>query len=266
MPLKRSKLLEAAMEDLTQDSAVAAVYQSGSLAKGNFDSYSDIDLHIIVPPEAKSDFIKNKRCRSAKWGEVLFYEEPSSSAPVIVTHYACFVKVDTWYKTLEEVTPTLWLKGVEVLYDPQNQVRKIIEESAGLTYQPAPRDVVFWRGKVLAFIHEIYRSVMREELYYALSNLDKFRWLIASGWYMEQEKFLDSSYGVWSKIDGKRSHLEGWQLSLLESWDCQRNSKDIMKTLVSMVPEFLRLNEVLSNKTGIEAEEEYCKRIIEMAY
>ncbi|WP_243647032.1 nucleotidyltransferase domain-containing protein [Scopulibacillus darangshiensis] len=74
MPKYRDVLLENALRDLTADSNVLAVYQSGSLAKGNFDHYSDIDLHIIVTPEKKEAFINDKRNRATKWGEVLFYE------------------------------------------------------------------------------------------------------------------------------------------------------------------------------------------------
>jgi len=36
---------------------------------------------------------------------------------------------------------------------------------------------------------------MRDETYYALSNLDMIRWLVASGWHMEMELHLDIPYG-----------------------------------------------------------------------
>ena len=53
---------------------------------------------------------------------------------------------------------------------------------------------------------------------------------------------VDSSYGVWSKVEGKRSHLKKWQLSLLlENWDCSRNSNDIMKIMISIIPEFSQI-------------------------
>ncbi|TCP28875.1 hypothetical protein EV207_115112 [Scopulibacillus darangshiensis] len=131
--------------------------------------------------------------------------------------------MDTWYKTSEEVVPSIWLKGTEALFDLHNIVSRVIKESSKQVYNPSSDEVAFWRGKFLAFTHETYRAVMRDELYYALSNLDKIRLLVASGWYMEMEQHLDSSYGVWSKIEGKRSKLKQWQLNLLGSWDCGRN-------------------------------------------
>lgn len=75
LPKHRDVLLENALNDLTSDSNVLAIYQAGSLARGNFDNYSDIDLHTIVTPEKKEDFIKDKRIRARKWGDVLFYED-----------------------------------------------------------------------------------------------------------------------------------------------------------------------------------------------
>lgn len=265
LPRHRDSLLANALKDLTSDSNVLAIYLAGSLARGNYDNYSDIDIHIIVSPERKADYIKDKRHRAKKWGEVLFYEDFNPSSPVVVTHYDSFIKVDSWYHSPAEVVASIWLKGYKVLYDPNNIINKTIKESSYEVYKPSSDEVIFWRGKLLAFIHEIYRSVMRGEIYYALSNLDRVRWLVVYGWYLEMEEHLDSAYGVWSKIEGKRSKLNEKQLALLESWDCGRYPDQIMKTMVSMVPEILRLNKYLSNQVNIEENENHIKKIIEMA-
>ncbi|AZV61633.1 aminoglycoside 6-adenylyltransferase [Peribacillus frigoritolerans] len=266
LPKHRDVILKNALKDLKSDSGVLAIYLGGSLAKGYIDNYSDVDLHTIVTSEKRSDFIKDKRNRAKKWGEVLFYEDFNPSSPFVVTHYDCFVKVDSWYHSPNEIVPSIWLKGLKVLYDPTNIIGNVIKESTNLVYKPSSEEVEFWRGKLLAFIHETYRAVMRDEIYYALSNLDRIRWLMVSGWYMEIEEHLDSSYGIWTKLEGKRSKLNQWQLSLLQSWDCCRNSNEIMKKMVSILPEFLRLNKYLSKKVEIEANEDLIKKVIEMAY
>lgn len=264
LPLLRTRLLESALSDLTGNPNVLAIYLGGSLGKGNFDTYSDIDLHIIVTPETKKEFIKNKRKRSSTWGNVLYYEESSPTSPVVVTHFDCFIKVDSWYKTLDEVIPSIWLKGLKPLYDPSNILAPLLREANEQIYKVEVEDISFWKTKVFAFLHETYRAVMRNELYYALSNIDRVRWLIADGWYMEVDKHLDSSYGVWSKVEGARSELQGWQLSLLESWSCSRESREIMKTMASMYPELFRLNKILCQKVGIDDEEKKFKEIIHM--
>ncbi|WP_240035175.1 nucleotidyltransferase domain-containing protein [Neobacillus notoginsengisoli] len=266
LPESRAILLKNALDDLTADPDVLAIYQGGSLAKGNFDHYSDIDLHTIVLPEKKNSFVREKKERAKNWGEVLFYEDFHPSSPVIVTHYSSFVKIDSWYHFPEEIKPSIWLKGCEVLYDPKNLIGEIIKESTAIIYKPSTEEVLFWRGKVLAFIHETYRAVMREEFYYALANLDRIRWLVASGWYMKMDQHLDSPYGVWSKIEGKRSKLAEWQQSLLSSWDCSRNANQIMMMLVRMIPEILRLNTCLSLKVDLSPDHDQMERIMKMVY
>ncbi|TVX78717.1 nucleotidyltransferase domain-containing protein [Peribacillus simplex] len=265
LPKQRDILLENAFKDLSADPDVLAIYLAGSLAKGNDDNYSDIDLHTIVISERQADFLKRKRNRANNWGNVTFYEDYNPSSPYVVTHYNTFVKVDSWYHAPEEIVPSIWLKEVEVIYDPFNIMSHVIKESEKLVYKPSPNEVEHWRGKVLAFVHETYRAVMRREMLYALSNLDRIRWLIVSGWYMEMEEHVDVPYGVWTKIEGNRSKLDGTQLSLLESWDCGRNSNEIIKTLRRMIPEFLRLNKYLCTQVGVETNEDHIKRIMDMA-
>lgn len=264
LPKQRVILLENALKDLSADPDVLAIYIAGSLAKGNHDNYSDIDLHTIVIPKRKAEFLKGKRDRANNWGDVSFHEDYNPSSPYVVTHYDTFVKVDSWYHAPEEIVPSIWLKEAEVLYDPFNILSHVINESAKQVYKPSPDEVEHWRGKLLAFVHETYRAVMRREMLYALSNLDKIRWLIVSGWYMEMEVHVDVPYGVWTKIEGNRSILAKKQLSLLESWDCGRDSNEMIKTLRRMIPEFLRLNKCLCTQVGVEINEGHIKRIMDM--
>ncbi len=261
LPAHRDSLLENAVTDLRSDPNVLGIYLSGSLAKGNADLYSDIDLHVLVRTESKGDFINKKRERSGRWGEVMFFEGVSTS-PVIVAHYDCFVKVDCWYHAPEEFVPSLWLRGAEVLYDPSNLITDVIKKSADINYKLSSEEVAFWRGKVLSFIHETYRAVMRNEVYYAYANVDRVRWLIASGWYMELGEHLDGSYGVWSKVESKRGKLKEHQLSLLVDWKCNPESNEMMDLIERMTPEFIRLNKVLSDQVGIEANEARIQKCI----
>ncbi|MGF2615768.1 nucleotidyltransferase domain-containing protein [Rossellomorea vietnamensis] len=261
LPKKREELLQTVLKDLSNDPDVRGIYLGGSLAKGNNDRYSDIDLHIIVSPDSKSDFIRDKYERPRKWGNVLFFEGHPDN-PVIVTHFDCFVKVDTFYKEPGELIPSLWLAGLKALYDPEGIVEKVLRDSSQLEYSPSAEEVEAWRGKIFAFIHETYRASMRKERYYASANLDRLRWLIAQGWYMESGQRIDSSYGIWSKLEGERSLLKDWQLALLESWESTRNPADIMKTVSSILPEFFRLNKQLCGQTGIQENEAWCREVI----
>lgn len=264
LPKHRGILLSNALKDFSADSDVLAIYLGGSLAKNNFDDYSDIDLHVIVKPEKRKEFIENKRNRAEKWGNVLFHEGTHLSSPVVVTHYDCFVKIDSWYHAPEEIAPSIWLKELKVLYDPNDIINPIIKESSTITYQLLPGEVELWKGKILAFAHETYRAVMRKEMYHAEFNLDRMRWLVVSGWYMEMDEHFDASYGSWSKVEGKRSVLTKTQLFFLENWRCGKVADEIMETVGKMVPEILRLNQVLSKKANIEVNEEHFKKTLKL--
>lgn len=266
IPQNRKILLDKAVCDLTADPDVLAIYLTGSLAKANADTYSDIDLHTVVKPEKKAEFIANKRKRAGKWGEVLFYEDPNPYGPVVVTHFASFVKIDSWYHVLDELDPSIWLKNSQVLYDPHTILQTVIMSSSMLSYKVEAAEVERWKAKVLAFAHETYRAVRRDEMLHAESHLDRIRWFVVSGWYMEMNEHFDASYGSWSKVEGKRSKLTPAQLSLLESWRCDKQAVEMMNTLSTMVPEIRRLNAILSTKSGIEAYSEQFNSILEMSY
>lgn len=266
LPKHRKNLLDKAVFDLSSDSNVLAIYLGGSLAKENYDAYSDIDLHTIVKSEKKMDFIRNKRRRTEKWGQVLFHEDPNPQGPVVVSHFVSFVKVDSWYHTFDELLPSIWLKNLKVLYDPSGSLEEVLQKSSNLSYKLEAAEVELWKAKVLAFAHEIYRAVMREEMLYAEYNLDRLRWLVVSGWFKEIDEHFDASYGSWSKVQGKRSILNIRQLTLLGNWECGKNADEIMITLKNMIPEILRLHHVLNEKIGIEVNEERFRNILEMSY
>lgn len=209
------------------------------------------------------DFIENKRRRAEKWGQVLFHEDPNPQGPVVVSHFMSFVKVDSWYHTFDELMPSIWLKNLKMLYDPSGILEEVLQKSSDLSYQLETVEVELWQAKVLAYTHETYRAVMRGEMLHAEFNLDRLRWLVVSGWFKEIDEHFDAPYGSWSKVQGKRSILNTRQLSLLENWGCGKNANEIMK---SMIPEITRLNQILNEKTEIEANKERFKNILEMSY
>lgn len=61
-----------------------------------------------------------------------------------------------------------------------------------------------------------------------------------------------NAFDDWAKLEGSRSKLQDWQLSLLKSWDCHRDPFAIMNVIKSIVPEFKRVYQSLCEKFGIE--------------
>jgi predicted nucleotidyltransferase len=257
------KLMDVINSDLTNDENVLAVFYGGSIAKGNDDLYSDLDLRVVVKEEVFEEYRINKKDRAKNWGDVLYYED-FPWATHSVAHFRSFVKVDTFYYKPKDLQPSIYLKEeAKIVYDPYGIVKEIYEKSQALDYRLTIEEFEIWRGKFFAHMHEVYRRVMRGEIYYALSSLNMMRWYIASGWDMEKNN-LPNEYGVWSKYEGKRAGFEDWQLSLLESWDCDRNPYNIMNVLKLITPEFKRVHKKLCEKLEIEENSEWVNEIIEM--
>lgn len=189
-------------------------------------------------------------------------KDSAPNSPLVVVHFDSFVKVDTWYHESEEIRPSIWHAGNVALYDPAGWLQQVFDESSQLGYSPSAREVEMWRGKIFAYVHEIYRSVMRDELYYASSILDSFRWQMARGWTMEAGHRVDVGWGVWSKLEGERSRLADWQSALLHAWYSDLEEVAIMKTVASMIPEFLRLNARLCEMTGLDERRDWCLRVL----
>jgi predicted nucleotidyltransferase len=263
LPELRSELLVTALHSLKTNPNVIAVFLGGSLAKGNEDLFSDIDLRIIVDEGKYSEYIQKKQHIASEWGEVLFFEDMNPSAPFTIAHYDCFVKVDVFFYTVNRLQPSIWLKDIKVLFDPEGIVNEVIIKSQQLHYDVSAELIAKWRGKVFSYIHEIYRRVQREEYYYALGQINNLRAFIVNGWNMEFGRHSNDAWD-WSKVEGERSELELWQLTLLENWSCGRDQTEIMNTLLSMIPEITRLHNVLCDKTGLNKDSEIFNKVIEL--
>jgi predicted nucleotidyltransferase len=263
LPEVRKALLAKIVHSLKSNSDVLAIFVGGSLAKGNMDLFSDIDLRIVVDAEKFKEYVNRKQQIPRDWGEILFFEDMNPLAPFTVVHFDNFIKVDVFFYSIDRLIPSIWFKGIKILHDPHGIVARLLNESKQITYQVTPDEVNKWRGKVFSYIHEVYRRVHRSEFYYALTIINNLRSFIVKGWNMEVDRHSNDAWD-WSKIEGERSELESWQLSLLETWSCGRDNNEIMKTLLSMVPEIERLHQVLCEKTGLPEDNEKIRKVIDL--
>jgi hypothetical protein len=262
LPSQRQRLQTAIEQDLIHDQHVLAVFYGGSIGEGNTDIYSDIDLRIVVREEVFEEYRKNKKQRAMQWGNVLFFEDfPWTN--YTIAHFDCFIKVDVFYYHPKMLHPSVWLQKIKIVYEKNGIMTDILKRSKTLSYEPTIEEIEIWRGKCFAYMHEAYRRVMRNELYYALHCVDNLRLLMAAAWYMEAG-IQPNTIGDWAKIEGKRSKLADWQLFLLESWDCNRDAVKIMSVIKQMIPEFKRVHRSLCEKKKLEENEEWLDRILGM--
>jgi predicted nucleotidyltransferase len=263
LPEERRLLLNRILDRLQSSRTVEGIFIGGSIAQNKEDLFSDIDLRIVVPDDQFPVYVQNKRSIMSEFGDVLFYEETNPNAPFTIAHYANFIKVDLFIYTFSRLQPSLWLQDIKIVFDPTGKLQEIRDASNAMAYRVTKEEVEKWRGKLFAYVHEVYRRVMREEYYYALTMINNLRLFIVHGWNMEAGRLSNAEWD-WAKIEGSRSSLEPWQMSLLKSWMCGRDQEEIMKTLCSMIPEIRRLHGILCDMTGLERNEKKFDQIINL--
>lgn len=264
IPKHREYLLNAIEKDVLSDENIVGVFYGGSVGNKNTDLYSDVDLRIVVKDEVFEEYRLNKKQRAQNWGKVLFFEDfPWSTYSI--AHYDTFIKVDTFYYKVKDVHPSVWLQNIKIVRDTNSLLKNVLEKSAILSYSPSVEEVEIWRTKFFAYVHEIYRRVMRKEIYYALHCLDNLRLSMVTGWYMDAG-FQPNTFGDWAKLEGSRSKLMGWQLSLLEQWYSSRDPDEIFNVVKSLIPEFSRVHKNLCEKLEIEENATLVDEILNIAF
>lgn len=264
LPFERQRIKEAIEEDLAGDPFILAVFYGGSIGNDSSDNYSDIDLRIVIAEEAFEQYLEEKENRAARWGNLLFFESTPYSS-FSAAHYDNFIKVEIFYYRLKDVLPSFWLRNIEVFYDSTEMLEDIVAKSRQLTFEPSIEDVELWRTKFFASLHELYRRMMRQERYYALSCLDTMRFLMATGWYMDKG-IQPNALGDWAKIEGNRSPLESWQLEELANWDSGRNNEDMMAVAFNIVQSFKKVHKSLCTKVGLEESNVWVEKIIRKVF
>lgn len=236
IPEHRQTMLKEIEQDLIRDENVLAVFYGGSIGKRNTDLYSDIDLRIVVKDEVFEEYRLNKKERAKNWGKVLYFED-FPWATYSVAHYDTFIKVDTFYYKIIDIKPSVWLQNICIVYDKTGFMGEILIKSKKLFYRPTVQEVEIWRTKFFAYVHEAFRRVNRQEMYYTLNCLDNLRMSMATAWYMDRG-LQPNAFGDWAKYEGERSELESWQLSLLADWNSSREPKELMDVIEKIIPEF----------------------------
>jgi hypothetical protein len=261
LPIYRQSIKNNIEQDLVNDDNVLALYYGGSIASDTTDLYSDIDLRIVVKDEKYEEYRLNKKERAKIWGEILFYEDfPWASHSV--AHYEGFIKVDSFYYKMKDIQPSVWMKNIKIVKDQTGLMREVQAKSMSLDYQPTLEEFELWRSKFFAHTHEVYRGIKRNEFYYALNYLDALRLSIVKGWSMDAG-IQPNNPGYWAKIEGDRSNLAIWQLSLLETWNCEREPNEIQQTLEKMILEFIKIHRSLCRKLDVEEKPEWVSKIFQ---
>lgn len=262
----RDRLYKNVIDYFLAKDNIEALYIQGSVAAGSADEFSDIDLRVVVHPKAYRRYISERFDAPQLWGEWI-YNEWTGRPWVCVSHFKPFNKIDVLYFKQEELQPSPWfLLPTEVIYDPKGLVQQVIQASQKLDFSLLTVDEVERLiGKGLAYAEEVYRRVKRDELFYAQSQLDSFRWVLIQFDDYLHHSLPSSGFGSPSHFErrGSKTIVEVLKISyaVLE----QRSLLQALDTLLHQYQQqVIQLHKSLSPKRSLEIDLDWIDTILKL--
>jgi len=173
------RLLERAAAHFQADQRVLGVAVGGSIAAGNMDFYSDIDLDVIVRGD-DFDAVFAERDRAAvAVGQPLFRfiaDHLPFGAHLYIVLYEGPIKLDFSYLRVTDVEPSWTLAGRVILKDTNGFLAAIKSQSAELSPDQPPRErVLSLNQKFWTWCWYVFGKIKRGELWEALDGIDSIR-------------------------------------------------------------------------------------------
>jgi len=152
--------IECISEALKSNTTVKAIFLKGSLARQDFDRYSDVDLYCLVDPQSVDTFLPQRISILETYKLLLYVSEVNFVCPQILAVFDNGLHFDLYTVTIDNLPQT---DAIKVLYDPHHFL-------SGYT----PHPLQYEHDEVLNLIHEFACTLLefetaflREDLFWA---------------------------------------------------------------------------------------------------
>lgn len=133
-------ILEQALACYLPDDRVAGVMLYGSLALGQGDAFSDIDLNILAVPEHRTELLSQASEAMRTFGDMLFVFRADHLSPTqVVAHYANHVKLDLDFVLPDELGVYAERRHHRIFKDTSGDLAKVRARSAWRARGPSAR-------------------------------------------------------------------------------------------------------------------------------
>jgi len=176
------KLLERAVARFRHDGRVVGLVVGGSLAHGRADSYSDVDLYVVVRNGAFDEVFAERDATAGAVGSPLFAFDvdpvPGGSTDCIVV-YEGPVKFDYMYLKEPDLQPDPKWIGCVVLKGANGHVGDVVARSEGLApSQSTSEELLELNQEFWTRCWYVFGKIERGELWEALDGIHDIRSLV----------------------------------------------------------------------------------------
>ena len=118
------------------DGLCEAVLLKGSIARGDADEFSDIDLYLVVSPQNRDAGVERREKYLSAYGDVVFVEDVDFGLPQKVAIFSDALHVDLYVAEPKQVGS---LDPVVAAYDPASLFADVTPTRAGVTDEALSR-------------------------------------------------------------------------------------------------------------------------------
>lgn len=117
--MKQNEAVKMISDSLMKDDKVQAIYLKGSMGRGEYDEFSDVDLYCLVNPEDLESFLPQRMQHLEAYRKVLYYDDIFIIAPQIIAVFDNLLHVDLFTVTEKSFKEKDYF---HVLYDPSGKL------------------------------------------------------------------------------------------------------------------------------------------------
>ncbi len=174
LPALHAAMLSRVIAAVPADLRFEALLGAGSMVTGGFDDESDLDLVLLVRPDAFAGVMADRRAFAAGLGDLLacFSGEHVGEPRLLICLYGPpLLHVDFKFVAADDLAGfverplLLWARA------PEAMQRRL----DGLEIKEAPRDAQWFEDRAWVWLHYSATKIRRGEYFEALAALDFFR-------------------------------------------------------------------------------------------
>ena len=212
LPVDRDRLKNRLIRLVKEDEEILGCFFSGSIGTKTEDNYSDIDARIIVKDNIN---LKRKQVEIIRAiGKYLFIEKLEEKSSII--HYDTFIKLDLFVYTVEDLTPSIWMKNIAIVKD-FGLLEDLSKKSQGLSYSITQKEFDELINNYYADYFELYRCWKREEYNYLEQLILSMKHCLVSMWYVSKG-FAPNPAMDWAKYEGRKTKLTHLEANFILSY------------------------------------------------
>lgn len=145
---KQEKAIQQVLHALRGDKAVRAVFLKGSIARGEQDEFSDVDLYCLVDKEKLEAFLPKRISYIESYKPLIYWSESNFVGPQIVGVYEDGLHLDLYTVTADAIPMK---DAIKVLEDPEGLLQDYKGETHRITEEQLVRTVHEFTFSLLEF-------------------------------------------------------------------------------------------------------------------